>query len=111
MRAFKEGGDKQTAFKKAAEVPMETASVARKAMEIAYHVVLHGNKNAISDAGSAAYMAYASFKMAKMNVKINLPYIEDEEFRSKAEENIKKMEEEIEEAFEKINEILQENIK
>jgi len=106
MKAFKEGGDKQKAFKKAAEVPMETASLAKEAMSIAYYVAMHGNKNAISDAGSAAYMAYASFKMAEMNVKINLPYIEDEKIKKMAEDKIKEMEEEIEETFERVKEVL-----
>jgi len=111
MKAFKGGGDKQKAFKKAAEVPMETASLSKDAMRIAYEIAMHGNKNAISDAGSAAYMAYASFKMAVMNVKINLPYIEDEEFKNMAEDKVAKMEEEIEKIFEEVKEILEENIK
>ena len=111
MKAFKEGRDKETAFKKAAEVPMETASLSKEAMNIAYYVAIHGNKNAISDAGSSAYMAYSAFKMAVMNVKINLPYIEDEKFKNIAEEKIARMEKEIEQTFEKVKEALQENIK
>ncbi len=108
MKAFKEGGDKQKAFKKAAEVPMETAENALKAIKIASEVAMLGNKNAISDAGSAAYMAYASFKMAAMNVKINLKYIEDEDFKKEMEENMEKMMKEMDEKFEKIKEVVEE---
>ncbi len=111
MKAFKEGGDKQRAFKKAASVPMETAENALKAMEIAGEVAKHGNKNAISDAGSSAYMAYASFKMAEMNVKINLLYIEDEEYKSMATKKMEEMERKMESMLKDVNEILQLNIK
>ena len=99
MKAFKEGRDKQQAFKKAADVPMKTAFNALETMKILIEIARYGNKNAISDAGSAAYMAYASFKIALMNVEINLPYIESEEYKIETRKKIEEMEEEMESIF------------
>ncbi len=46
------------------------------------------NPNLISDLGLAAINANACSKAALLNVRINLPYIKDEEFVSDAEAKI-----------------------
>jgi formiminotetrahydrofolate cyclodeaminase len=42
------------------------------------------NSNALSDLGVASQQAYAGLEGAVMNIKINLPSIKDEAFRSKS---------------------------
>jgi formiminotetrahydrofolate cyclodeaminase len=41
------------------------------------------NANALSDLGVSSQQAYAGLEGAVMNIKINLPAIKDETFRSK----------------------------
>ena len=60
----------------AAQVPLETCRLALKVMELAIEVAASGNLNAITDAGSAAALAFAAQKGAGYNVKINLSGIE-----------------------------------
>ena len=62
----------------AAEVPLETA---RKCLEVLRQCVTaaeKGNKNAISDAGTAAALARAAIRGAGYNVRINVGSIKDE---------------------------------
>ncbi len=70
------------------EVPLE---VAQNCLEILKHqmpFVLYGNKNAVSDIGVGALLAFAGVEGAALNVKINLPGIRDEEVRIRAGEKI-----------------------
>ncbi|MBI9043911.1 MAG: glutamate formimidoyltransferase [Anaerolineaceae bacterium] len=57
---------------KAAEVPLETIKLVLKTLELILLVAEKGNKNAITDAGSAAALAKAAITSAAYNVKINL---------------------------------------
>lgn len=69
----------QAATLQAARVPLE---VAEKTVEILSHCLTltkHGNLNAISDAGSAASLAYASLSGAALNVRINALGLKDEQ--------------------------------
>ncbi|MCD6474334.1 MAG: cyclodeaminase/cyclohydrolase family protein [Thermoplasmata archaeon] len=108
MKAYKEGGDEQEALKKAAKVPYETASNCFAIMDDIFTIAKKGNKNSITDAGVAGYMAHAGFNSALLNVKINLKYIEDENFKKEMEENMEKMMKEMDEKFEKIKEVVEE---
>lgn len=60
----------------AAQVPLEVARGAIKAMQLAFEVISKGNINAISDGGSAAAQAQAALSGAALNVRINLKDIE-----------------------------------
>ncbi|MGB9640830.1 MAG: glutamate formimidoyltransferase [Anaerolineales bacterium] len=60
----------------AAQVPMEVARGAIKAMHLALEVISKGNINAISDGGSAAAQAQAALSGASLNVRINLKDLE-----------------------------------
>jgi len=92
--------------KKAREEKMQQASVyalqiplktAEKCLEILRHqetIAAYGNKNAVSDVGVGALMALAGLEGAVLNVKINLPGINDEAIRNDAAEKYQKLIEE-----------------
>ena len=67
----------QTATLLAARVPMRVAQNAVEILEYAQTMVLHGNLNAISDAGSAAALAGAAISGAALNVRINALGLKD----------------------------------
>lgn len=77
-------------YKKAAAVPLETASICLEALELSLEVAEKGNANSASDAGVAALMARAGVEGAVLNVLINLPSIKDAKFK---EEHTRKAEE------------------
>ena len=54
-----------------------------EALKLAKEVALKGNKNSLSDAGVAGLTARAAAEGAYYNIKINLPGIEDVDFKSK----------------------------
>lgn len=69
----------QKAFKRAMEVPYSIAQNCMKVLEMALQIVEKANVNLISDVGVAAELAMAGLESSLLNVKINLPYIKDEE--------------------------------
>jgi len=62
-----------------------------------------GNKNLISDTGISNIFALGAFCGAKMNIFINLKYINDPDFKKSLKEKVEKMEEEIKEKSEIVN--------
>ncbi len=68
----------QKATKRAIMVPMESLRIAFAACDLAERVAKIGNKNALSDAGVAAICANSAAKAAFLNIKINMPDINDE---------------------------------
>jgi glutamate formiminotransferase/formiminotetrahydrofolate cyclodeaminase len=88
MEAFKlpKGSDEQIAAREAAvdqayvhaaEVPMRVARDAVAVMGLAAIAVEKGNVNAISDAGSSAYLARAALSGAGLNVRSNAAVVKD----------------------------------
>lgn len=81
---------------RATEVPLKTLEKCVEVAELALDALKYGNPNAISDAGSAIYFAYAAVKAASFNIRINLPGVTDAKFaaecESRMDEGIKKME-------------------
>jgi glutamate formiminotransferase/formiminotetrahydrofolate cyclodeaminase len=67
----------QTATLLAAQVPMQVAQTAVEILKYAQILVLQGNLNAISDAGSAAALAGAAISGAALNVRINALGLKD----------------------------------
>jgi formiminotetrahydrofolate cyclodeaminase len=67
----------ETATLKAAQVPLEVARMAVEVLELALQVIESGNRNAISDGGSAAALAGAALQGASLNVRINIASLED----------------------------------
>lgn len=67
--------------KEATLVPFGVIEKCVEALKLAKEVVLHGNKNSLSDAGVAGLTAHAGAEGAFYNVRINLPDIQDEKFK------------------------------
>ena len=65
------------ANKYAIEVPLETAELCFRVIELAEILVEKGNPNSVSDAGVAAEIALAGVNGAGMNVLINLAEVDD----------------------------------
>lgn len=73
----------QEATKEATLVPFTVLEMSLKALELARYVALHGNKNSVSDAGVAGLTAQSAAEGAYYNVIINLPNIQDRQFKTK----------------------------
>jgi glutamate formiminotransferase/formiminotetrahydrofolate cyclodeaminase len=73
----------EEALKEATQVPFGVLEKSINALELAKEIALKGNKNSLSDAGVAGLTAQTSAEGAYYNVKINLPNIQDKEFKSK----------------------------
>lgn len=73
----------EEASKEATLVPFHVLENCVEALHLALEVALCGNKNSISDAGVAGLTAQTGADGAYYNVKINLPGIQDKEFKSK----------------------------
>jgi glutamate formiminotransferase/formiminotetrahydrofolate cyclodeaminase len=61
----------------AAQVPLETARLCVKAVEMAVVAATKGNTNAASDAGVAALLGEAGCRGAALNVRINVAALDD----------------------------------
>lgn len=81
------------AMLQAAGVPLRTATVASEVLELAERIAPIGNSDAVSDAGVAAQLAAAAVRGALLNVRINLPYLpEDEPLRLTAIAEMRRLE-------------------
>jgi len=81
----------QKTLKEAAEVPWRISQASLQVIELAEKLLPRGNPNLITDVGVGVLLAEAALKSAVLNVKINLSFIKDEEYkniRSKALEDI-----------------------
>jgi len=78
----------QAATLYASQVPLGVASKAVELLRLTQQLVLHGNLNAISDAGSAAALASAALTGAGLNVRINAPGLKDKDTASSLFEEI-----------------------
>ncbi len=72
----------EEAAKNATMVPLETLRAAARLCALAETAAKKGNSNALSDAAVSAIMAESAAEGAYLNVRINLPGIEDQAFRS-----------------------------
>jgi formiminotetrahydrofolate cyclodeaminase len=95
----------QEALKRAAHVPYEICRCCRDIVKAALVVATWGNVNAISDAVSAAEMAYGAFQSAKANVLINLKSIKDETFVENMRHELRNFTGEVEGALEDVRQI------
>ena len=68
----------QAAVTRATEVPLSTAQDAVAALELARTAATLGNANAITDAGTGAWMARAAVAGAALNVRINAAALDDQ---------------------------------
>lgn len=72
----------QNATKEATLVPMDVLEKSLMALALAKEIAIHGNKNSISDAGVAGLTGRTAAEGAYYNVIINLPAIQDDEFKA-----------------------------
>lgn len=70
----------QQATIEATEVPLRIAEAAARVVELAGPVAEKGSRLAVSDAGIAVLLGEAAVHSALLNVRINLPTLEDEAF-------------------------------
>jgi glutamate formiminotransferase/formiminotetrahydrofolate cyclodeaminase len=71
-----------SAYERAATVPLTVMDTALEVMELASVVAEKGNPNSVSDAGVAALCADTAVKGAALNVRINLPSLADRKLAS-----------------------------
>ncbi len=71
----------QAALVGAADVPLKVAEAAAEVARLTLPAAEKGNPNAVSDAGVAVILADAAAQSAALNVKINLAWITDEDFK------------------------------
>ncbi|HEY59874.1 MAG TPA: glutamate formimidoyltransferase [Anaerolineae bacterium] len=77
----------------AAKVPLKTGQSAVKVLELSLQAATKGNMNAITDAGTAAALAYAALAGAGANVRINLSALVDKEKAQQLESELAALEE------------------
>jgi methenyltetrahydrofolate cyclohydrolase len=70
----------QRALKGAADVPLKVVEAAADVARLTLPAAEKGNPHAVSDAGVAVLLAEAAAQSAALNVKINLAWIDDEEY-------------------------------
>ena len=71
----------ESATKDATSVPLGVLRKCAELMKLARSVAMEGNKNSLSDAGVAGLTARAAAEGAFYNIMINLPGIQDREFK------------------------------
>lgn len=81
----------QEGYKKALEVPLRCAEECFEVLKLQDLFAHHGNKNAITDVGVGALLAYAGLEGALLNVRINLLSIKDENYRQEIESKVDKL--------------------
>lgn len=67
----------EAATLQAIRVPHQVAEMAAEVLDLAAQVIIHGNVNAITDAGTAAALARATLTGAGLNVRTNCVVLED----------------------------------
>jgi len=85
----------QSALKQATRVPLETAMLAYKIIELAAQAVEKGNPNAVTDGAVGAMLARTAVLAGLYNVKINLSSIKDSEFVADISKQVEQLEEKV----------------
>ena len=97
----------QEGYKTAAQVPLKTAQICTKILDIAKVLAEKGNQNSITDAAVSALMAKAGVESAILNVRINLGSIKDEAFVGKISNELSELEKSTERKTEDILKIVE----
>lgn len=100
----------QEATMEATKVPLEIAEIAAQVVVLAGPVAEKGSKVAVSDAGIAAILGEASVHSALLNVKINLPTLDDELFVREVEKRMARATADLAEKRAAIMEVVEERI-
>ena len=78
-------------YKSATSVPLDTAEVCLRCMELADQMADVTSVSMMSDVGTGCLMAEAGLRSAIYNVRINLPNISDQNFKQDVEKRIKEL--------------------
>lgn len=89
----------QAALKGATEVPLEMADLCLEILKLTPPVAEKGNANVVSDAATAAFLAYAAMHSALVNVKVNLKFLKDASYVAQGKAKVESMESEAESCF------------
>ncbi|MGM0414833.1 MAG: cyclodeaminase/cyclohydrolase family protein [Bacillota bacterium] len=96
----------QAGLKEASLTPLDTMKLAYKLIEVSIKVARHGNKNAVTDAGVAGYMAFSALQGGYYNIIINTEAIKDEKFVDTTEKEANQMLKESKALLEDLNDIV-----
>lgn len=99
----------QKALIKAIETPFQLIECSRDLLKYSEIVARWGNKNAVSDAFSAAELARAACKIGEYNVMINLKSVTDENYKNKILDEMYEVMNEAKVYYERIQELVKEN--
>ena len=101
----------EEALKEATLVPFGVLEKSIKALNMAREIALKGNKNSLSDAGVAGLTAQAAAEGAYYNIKINLPNLQDNEFKSKIKKQAASLKKEAVKLGDELREIIEKELK
>lgn len=90
----------RAAFRKAADVPLETLRMSERILKLAHAALKQGNLNCLTDAWAGVCLARTAASVAAANVRVNLPGLEDEETASRYREEVREIIDRIERRFE-----------
>jgi len=97
----------EEALKGATLVPFEVLKKCADLVDLAQTVALHGNKNSLSDAGVAGLMAQVCAEGAYFNVRINLPNMQDKQFKARIKREATALKRKISQAASSVKEIVE----
>ena len=75
----------------AMEIPLAVANKCLQILKSQLAIARYGNKNAVSDIGVGALLAFAGLEGAVLNVRINLPGIADQSLKADTSAKIEKL--------------------
>jgi len=101
----------EEAVKEATMVPFGVLEKSIDALNLAREIALKGNKNSLSDAGVAGLTAQAAAEGAYYNVKINLPNLQDSEFKSKIKKQATSLKNKAVKLGDELKEIIEKELK
>lgn len=101
----------QEGYKKALEVPLRCAEECFEVLKLQDVFANYGNKNAITDVGVGALLAYAGLEGALLNVRINLLSIKDEDYKKETQGKVDRLVKEGNELKEELMKIVYNRLK
>ena len=101
----------EKALKEATLVPFGVLKKSIDALNLAREIALKGNKNSLSDAGVAGLTAQAAAEGGYYNIKINLPNLQDNEFKSKIKKQAASLKKKAVKLGDELREIIEKELK
>ncbi len=101
----------EKALKEATLVPFGVLEKSIKALDLAREIALKGNKNSLSDAGVAGLTAQAAAEGGYYNIKINLPNLQDNEFKLKIKKQAASLKKKAVKLGDELREIIEKELK